>query len=237
MKRTILILSALLGGFATCLSAQTPTPAQEKKLSYSVTMDFPYAGKYVFRGRESAKESIQPSIEIASGNFYAGLWMNQPITNNTDNEIDFYAGYFVPLNEFWKVDVGGTFYYYPEADTSAAIEHTFEGYVGITGTVSGFTPGLYSYYDFDLKQFVIQGSVGYSVPLKEVGTSLDFTFTLGNVSPDEGEDYRYWGVGLNLPYKLTDKATVAVGAQYVSNDIDGADDDFLWFTAGLTVGF
>jgi hypothetical protein len=65
--------------------------------------------------------------------------------------------------------------------------------------------------------------VGYSIPLESAGTSLDFTVTLGNVSdPDVGDDYIYYGIGVNLPYKLTEKATFAVGAQYASNDLDGS---------------
>jgi len=236
MKKTALIFALLAAGF----TAHAQTPVQESKLSYSVTVDFPYASKYVFRGIENAKDSIQPSIEVASGNFYAGVWTNwtnQPITNNSDNEIDFYAGYGIPLNDVWKLDVGATFYYYPEADKSSLDEHTFEGYVGLTGTIQGFTPGIYAYYDFDLKAFTVQGSVGYSVPLESSGTSLDFTATLGNVSPDVGDDYLYYGIGVNMPFKLTDKATFAVGVQYASNDLDGADGDHLWFTTGLTVGF
>jgi len=229
MKKTALILAFLAGSLGL--------NAQESKLSYSVTVDFPYASKYVFRGIEYAKDSIQPSIEIATGNFYAGVWSNQPVTNNSDNEFDFYAGYGIPMNDTWKLDVGATLYYYPEADTSSFEEKTFEGYVGLTGTVAGFTPGIYAYYDFDLKAFTLQGSVGYSIPLETAGTSLDFSVTLGNVSPDVGDDYMYYGVGVNLPYKLTERATFAIGAQYASNDLDGADDNHLWFTAGLTVGF
>jgi uncharacterized protein (TIGR02001 family) len=229
MKKIALVLAlAALG---------TSLRAEESKLSYSVTVDFPYASKYVFRGIEYAKESIQPSIEFASGNFYAGVWTNQPITDNTDNEIDFYAGYGMALNDTWKLDVGATLYYYPEADTSSFEEQTFEGYVGLTGSVAGFTPGIYAYYDFDLEAFTLQGSVGYSIPLETAGSSLDFTLTLGNVSPDVGDDYMYYGIGVNLPYKLTEKATLAFGAQWASNDLDGADDNHLWFTAGLTVGF
>lgn len=229
MKKTALIFALLTAGLGL--------HAQESKLSYSVTVDFPYASKYVFRGVEYAKDSIQPSIELATGNFYVGVWTNQPVTNNSDNEYDFYAGYGIPLNDTWKLDAGATLYYYPEADTSSFEEKTFEGYVGLTGTVSGFTPGIYAYYDFDLKAFTLQGSVGYSIPLETAGSSLDFSVTLGNVSPDVGDDYMYYGIGVNLPYKLTEKATVAIGAQYASNDLDGVDGDHLWFTAGLTVGF
>ncbi|HRP05556.1 MAG TPA: TorF family putative porin [Opitutaceae bacterium] len=238
MKKTIIILAALAGGLTTLLRAQTPQPpVEEKKLSYSVTVDFPYASKYVFRGLGKTKDTIQPSVEITSNNLYAGVWMNQPFSKKSENEIDFYAGYGIPLDDIWKLDVGGTFYYYPEADRSVAVKHSLEGYIGITGTVAGFTPGVYAYYDVDLKEVIFQGSVGYSIPLKDYGTSLDFTATLGHDSPEVGDDYLYWGVGVNLPFKLTQKATLVLGAQYAANDLDGVDDNHLWFTAGLTVGF
>ena len=55
-------------------------------------MDFPYASKYVFRGVQYAEDSFQPSVKLTSGSFYLGLWTNQPITSNIDNEIDVYGG-------------------------------------------------------------------------------------------------------------------------------------------------
>lgn len=228
MKKATLLLCL----FASVLGLR----GAEAAPSYSVTVDFPYASKYVFRGVQYAKQSIQPSVELTSGNFYAGVWSNQPITDNLDNEFDFYAGYSLPLSDIVKLDFGGTLYYYPEADTSVYDSNTFEGYIGLTGTVSGFTPGLYAYYDTVLKAFTLQGSVGYSVPMESAGTSLDFSATLGNVSPDTGDDYTYWGLGVNLPFKLSEKATAGVGVQYASASLDDSDDH-LWFTAGVTVGF
>jgi hypothetical protein len=41
---------------------------------------------------------------------------------------------------------------------------------------------------------------------------------------------------VNLPFKLSEKATAAFGVQYASTNIDSSDD-YLWFTAGVTVGF
>jgi len=228
MKKVTLLLCL----FASSLGLR----GAEAAPSYSVTVDFPYASKYVFRGVQYAKESIQPSVELASGNFYAPIWTNQPITDNLDNEFDFYAGYGLPLSDTVKLDFGATLYYYPEADTSVYDSNTFEGYIGLTGSVSGFSPGVYAYYDTTLKAFTLQGSVGYSVPMATAGTSLDFSATLGNVSPDSGSDYAYWGLGVNLPYKLSEKATAAIGVQYASTNADGSDD-YVWFTAGVTVGF
>lgn len=227
-----------IGLLLATIAASASLHAQDAAPSYSVTVDFPYASKYVFRGVELAKESLQPSIEVAVGNFYGGVWTNQPVTSNIDNEFDFYAGYGIPLNDTWKLDVGGTFYYYPELDSSTGLdEHTFEGYVGATGNVAGFTPGVYAYYDFDLKNTTLQAQVGYSVPLEAVGASLDLAATYGWVNADVGEDYNYWSIGATVPYKLTEKATVSGGVSYANNDLGAVEGDHLWFTVGLTVGF
>ncbi len=49
MKKVSLLLAALVTG--ATLSAQSPAPAPAPAApSYSVTVDFPYASKYVFRG-------------------------------------------------------------------------------------------------------------------------------------------------------------------------------------------
>ncbi len=229
MKKIALTIAAL----AACVSLQ----AQEPKSSYSITVDFPYTSKYVFRGVELAKESFQPSVEVASGNWYVGLWTNQPITKGIDNEIDIYAGYGIPLSDTWSIDTGATFYYYPEANKNVADEHTTEFFAGLTGTLAGFSPSFYTYYDIDLKAWTFQGAVGYSAALSDKA-SLDFSATLGRVDTDGGEDYTYYGVGVVLPYKLSDSATFNLGVQYTANNLKNVeDDDFLYFTAGITIGF
>ncbi|GAB1490224.1 TorF family putative porin [Opitutaceae bacterium] len=227
MKKTAILLASLVAGAS--LQAQAPAS------SYTITVDFPYTSEYVFRGTKLADDSFQPSVEIAKDNWYAGVWTNQPITNNTDNEVDFYVGMGLPLNDTWKVDTGATLYWYPELNKSTGRDSTtFEGYVGVTGTVSGFTPSFYTYYDFTLETWAFQGSVGYSIPLADK-LSLDLTGTVGLVEPDLGGNYTYYGIGAVLPYKLTDKATASVGVQYATTDITGSEDE-VYFTAGITIG-
>ena len=136
MKKLILILAAAAAG----LSLRAEEAAAS---SYSVTVDFPYASKYVFRGVQYAKQSLQPSVEVATGNFTIGIWTNQPITDNTDNELDFYAGFGIPLNDAWKVDAGVCLYYYPELDTGGGADSTtWEPYFGLVGSVGGLSPGV-----------------------------------------------------------------------------------------------
>lgn len=230
MKKTALLISALTLG--------SVLGAADAKNSYSVTLDFPYVSKYVFRGQELSKDAIQPSVELAVGDFYAGIWTSQPVVNNSDNEFDFYIGQKLKLNDTWSLDVGGTAYYYPEVDRRSGLDRqTYEGYVGVVGNVKGFSPGAYAYYDFTLKALTIQGQLGYSLALSEPGASMDFNATFGQVSPDVGDNYMYYSVGVTVPYKLTDKATVYAGVSYNNNDLDGAKGDITVFTVGCSIGF
>lgn len=234
MKKIAFILAALVAGAS--LSAQAPAAAPAAP-SYSVTVDFPYASKYVFRGVQYADGSFQPSVKLTSGSFYAGLWTNQPVTSNIDNEIDFYAGYGFKLSDTWSLDVGATLYYYPELDESTGLDNnTFEGYVGLTGAFGNFTTGIYAFNDFTLEAFTLQGTVGYNIPINDKAT-FSLLATIGNVSPDAGDDYTYYGIGATVPYKLSDTATLTVGLQYATNDIPGVDDGHFWGTVGVTVVF
>ncbi len=227
MKKIAVILAGL--ALSASLNAQAPTS------SYSITVDFPYTSKYVFRGVELAKDSVQPSIEFASGNWYAGIWTNQPVKGKFENEFDFYLGTGIPLNETWSLDAGGTLYYYPELPSSVNPDNTTtEFYLGLTGTVGGFSPSAYTYYDTDLKTWTHQVALGYNIPLSNT-LSLDLSGTIGMVDPRNGSDYVYHGIGATIPYKLSDAATASISAQYAGTDISGMDDH-VYFTVGLTFG-
>jgi uncharacterized protein (TIGR02001 family) len=158
------------------------------------------------------------------------------------NEYDFYIGYTKELSDSASFDLGVTYYYYPsiprDSDGVEMYESTVEAYSGLTFDVAGFTPAVYAYYDFDLEVLTLQGSIGYSIPMAGAGTSLDLTATYGHVDPKDQGSYVYYGASAQIPYRLNDNATLTVGAHYASNDIgNGVDDDFVFFTAGLTIGF
>lgn len=234
MKKTVLFLAALVAGVS--LSAQTPVAAPAAP-SYTVTVDFPYVGKYCFRGVKYAEGSYQPSVKLAAGDFYAGIWSNVPVDRGFELEVDYYAGYGHKLSDSWALDAGLTAYSYPGLDTSGGADKaTFEGYIGVNGTFGSFTTGLYAYNDFTLKAFTVQGTVGYGVPINDK-TSFNLLGTVGHVSPDGGADYTYYGVGATVPYKLTDKATFTVGLQYATHNIDLVEDSHFWGTVGLTYTF
>jgi hypothetical protein len=102
-----------------------------------------------------------------------------------------------------------------------------------SGAVSSAT---YLYYDTTIEVFTAQQTFSYSVPLDDK-VPLTFAATLGHASPDSGSGYTYYGLGATLPFKLSDKATFTLGAQYASHDLDGVEDNHFWGTAGFTYTF
>lgn len=229
MKKTSLILAALLAGAS--LSADEAAPA-----SYSVSVDFPYATKYVFRGIELAEDVIQPSVKFTTGDFYAGIWSSLPLDKGYEAEVDFYAGYGFTLTEGLSLDVGATIYHYPGLDGPGADTSTFEAYAGVNGAVGGVNLGLYVYQDFDLKTTTVQGNLGYSIPIDDK-ISMNIAASLGNANPDAGSSYTYYSIGAQFPYQLTDNTTFTAGVNWASHDLSGVEDNHLWFNAGVTITF
>ena len=225
MKKTAaLLLAALISG--SSLSAQ--------ESSYSLTMDFPYVSDYVFRGIKYADDAIQPSIEFASGDFYAGIWISEPITNTALNEYDFYAGYGVAINDTWALDFGVTYYYYPETPSG---DEQFEPFLGASGDLGGgVSASAYYYYETEFDVSTFQFGLSYSSELSDSST-LDLAADYGFVSTDGPGDYNYYGVSAKINYALNDSAGTYFGLVYADNDITGADGSYLYFITGVSIGF
>lgn len=228
MKKTALLLAALVSGASLFADA---APAS----SYSITVDFPYTTKYVFRGVQYAEGAFQPSVKFTQGDFYAGVWMSAPVDKGYELEVDYYLGYGVKLQDGWSLDLGATLYSYPGLN-GGGDKTTFEPYLGLNGSLGSVTSGTYLYYDTTLKVFTTQQAFGYSIPIDDK-TSFNVSATLGYADPDSGTGYTYYGIGATIPYKLSDKATVTVGLQYASHDLSGVDDNHVWGTLGYTYTF
>ncbi len=241
IKKTILALAALGAGASVY--------AAEQANAVSFTLDNTIVSEYIFRGKELGDYSFQPSLEAKYGDFYAGVWGNLSETyapsgpgDYKQNEFDVYAGYSLAINDTISLDAGLTYYHYsPDSDTS-----TFEPFIGANAKVAGFNLGLYYYYDAQILDATVEGSVGYSVPVEAIGTSLDFSANLGYVSGDGVEspafnvveNYTYWGFGVAVPYKVSENATVTVGVKYtdVNEDAINGNAEFT-YSAGLSIGF
>ena len=223
----------------TMVSAMIPaltalTPANAGELGVSTTVAF--ESRYVFRGIQFAETSIQPAINLSYGNFYGGAWFNLPIGDDDlvvtpgGEELDLFAGYSVAIDDAFTLDVGVTYYTFPdlasgffdlfEEDGDGLGANTIEAYIGVTLT-GPLSPALYVYHDFNFDTTTLQGAVSHSFPITEK-TSFDLGGTLGYViDDDDGGDYLYGAATADISYAISDKGSISFGGRFSGSDITG----------------
>jgi len=234
MKKNLLCL--LLGGLtsgALTLSAQTPAApaaAAPAAPSASWTVTPSIASQYMFRGTRLGGPSFQPTVEYSDGSaFTAGVWGNVPISDKvvgqSDPEFDFYASYKIEaVKDTLTWQPGATLYAYPNAKKANGFyKTTFEPNVALVYTAAGWTLTPKVYYDFVLKGPTLEVSAAYTIPLKEVGTELGFTGTVGtfkwdSFAPDQGADLKnygnYWLLGVAAPFQINKESKIVLGWAY-----------------------
>lgn len=238
---------------AVLLAATTIAPtafAQDSSVSISTGVDF--VSQYVFRGVSLADDAVQPYAEASIGNFTVGGWFSTGVGENSifaGDEFDLYAGYSVPLDSSISLDLGATYYHYPQGgsffgtDGGGTGSYEFSASVGF-GDVP-LEPSITAYYDVTLEAFTLEGGIGHSVALGE-SQSLDLGLTAGLVDGD-GFSYEYGSASAALSHGFTDDVSVYVGANYVLNSEDALDFDSIlngdpegslfWVGTGISAGF
>ncbi len=226
-KSLRLILTVfVLGAFS--LNAQTASTPIATAPTLSVTLTPSLVSQYMFRGQRLGGLSFQPAVEVGYGNTVAGIWSNFPVENKvpgvSDPEFDFYAANTVTLNDASSIVLGFTYYYYPRADLHTGVyRSTFEPNIAFNYTWQGvkLTPKLY--WDCSLDGPTYELAATYAVPLKDLGTELDFTavggtYLLKDVARDASPAVKAWGdywlVGVAAPFQLTKDSKLTVGFAY-----------------------
>jgi len=241
MKKALVLLAALAVGAG--LYAQSDA----SRSSYSITSDFTYTSKYVFRGLGLAKDSFQPSVEVSADNLYADIWTNLPITKHQDDTIEFKGGYRERVGHNLTLEALGTYYWYPEAHTGLT-RHSLEGGFGATYAAAGFSPSIYYYHDFELRSDTGEGALGYSIPLPDYGTEVDLSLYDGTTRIDKlalapgvlvRESYNYYGADLTIPYHVSEHAKITAGVHWAASEqyLHGLGRNRYWFDIGFAAGF
>jgi len=237
-------------------TAVAPTAfAQDSDLSVSTGVD--YVTDYVFRGVSLGGASVQPYVEASVGNFTLGGWFSTGIGESSiisGDEFDLYAGYSVPLDSSISLDLGATYYHYPqggsffETDDGAAGSYEVSASVGF-GDVP-LSPAVTAYYDFTFKAFTLEGSVGHSFAVGEK-QSIDLGLTGGLVDGD-GFSWEFATASASLGHAFTDDVSAYIGANYSLNSedllggfdldlddlsTDTPDKNLFWFGTGISAGF
>ena len=209
--------------------AQTPAPAAAAAApAVAVTATGAFVSDYMFRGQRLNGAGFQPTIEVAAGDFTAGVWGNfvlkDKVPDSSDPEIDLYASYTIALGKDLTLVPGATAYFYPSAPTQFGFyKSTFEPNLALNYSVEGvkFTPKVY--YDMTLEGATWELTVGYAIPMKDIGSELGLAATFGTFLLDEAANNTtpsvkswgdYWQVGGSLPFQLSKDSKLTVGLAY-----------------------
>jgi hypothetical protein len=182
----------------------------------------------MFRGARLGGPSFQPTIEFDKGNGALGVWANYPMADKvpgqSDPEYDIYGSYTVTLNDSTSIVPGFTWYNYPRADEAAGYyKMSLEPSIALNYTFSGVKLTPKFYYDMILKGPTYELTATTALPLKDAGTELDFTATVGTFRWTDAfeESYppyknygNYWLVGVAAPFQLTKSGKLTVGFAY-----------------------
>ncbi len=234
-----------------CATAMAPAAyAEDAELSVSTGVDF--VSQYVFRGVSLADDAVQPYVEASYGNFTVGGWFSTGIGANSivaGDEFDLYAGYSVPLDSSISLDLGATYYHYPQGGDFFETKNGGAGSYEVSAAV-GFgevplAPTVAAYYDFTLEAFTLEGGVGHSVEIGDA-QSLDLGLTVGLVDGD-GFSYEYGQASAAVSHAFTDDVSAYIGANFALNSEDALDFDSIingdpkgsmfWLGTGISAGF
>lgn len=212
------------------LFAQTPALGPAPAPSVTVTATASLVSQYMFRGLRLSDGGLQPSVEVGAGNLVLGAWGNFPVDgdkvpDSSDPEIDLYGSYSIALEDGITLAPGFTSYHFPSAPTNAGFYRTtFEPNIALSWTMpdgAKLTPKVY--YDVVLKGPTYEITALYAVPLKDIGSELDFTATYGgykwkeaanHASPDVKAWGQYWLFGVAAPFQITPKSKLTLGFAY-----------------------
>jgi uncharacterized protein (TIGR02001 family) len=221
-KKTIALILGVVAAWAVPAEAQTSAPA------VTVSLTPAFVSQYMFRGQRLGGLSFEPTVEVDAGNLGVGVWANFPVDDKvpgiSDPEIDPYAYYTFKLSDSLSIVPGATLYTYPSADTTQGFYRTtFEPNIALNYTVNGvkLTPKLY--YDFVLDGPTLEMTAAYALPVKEIGTELDFVATWGtyeqkdiakNFTPKVKAWGDYWLAGVSAPVQINKDSKLVLGAAY-----------------------
>ncbi len=214
------------------LSAQTPAPtasaAPAEVSAPAWVLTNSVVSQYMFRGARLGGLSFQPAVEYDAGSLGLGIWANVPLKNKvpgqSDPEFDFYGFYAMDVSKDVSVVPGFTVYTYPDAEKSNGYyKATFEPNLALNYTISGvkLTPKVY--YDFITRGPTAELTAAFAVPLKDLGTELDFTATAGtfmakDYAAETNPNVKNWGdyylVGVVAPYQISKDSKLSVGWAY-----------------------
>ena len=246
-----------------CATVMAPTASFASDISVSTGVD--YVSEYVFRGLAFGGASVQPYAEASIGDFTVGGWFSTQIGEESalaSDEFDLYVGYSVPLDSSISLDLGATYYHFPQGGSFFSTDGGNTGSYEVSASVGlgevPLAPAVTAYYDFTFESFTLEGNVGHSFAIGE-SQSFDLGLTAGLVDVSGGS-YEWATASASVSHSFTDDVSAYIGGNFSVNTTDdtldfeeiftvdadgvvtdisggGTSDSKLWFGVGVAAGF
>jgi hypothetical protein len=189
-----------------------------------------WVSEYMFRGQRIDGEAWQPSIDATKGAWDLGVWSSWPmrrqdrVPGESDPEIDPYGSYTITLRPNLTLQPGFTWFTVPKAPTGQGFYRmTFEPNFGLNVTAGGITLTPKVYYDLVYEAQTYELSAAAALPLKSLGTELDFNGTAGllydgsfinHAAPKVQAWGGYWLLGASVPIQIGPHSKFTAGLAY-----------------------
>ncbi len=222
----------------TAFAGTTVAHGQLTPEDITVETEFAFESEYSFRGEKLGGPSMQPGMEIGIKDAYIGTWMSMPLSrgmNAGDNEVDFYGGYVFAVHEMVELDVGYTYYWFPEGGSER------EPYIGAAFDLP-FDPAVYAFYELEDDILTLEASVGYAYDLAEVGFDgyeLDLGAYIGfqHFDDSDADEAFYYGLSADIVYVLNESVAFSAGVRFAGNTEAPDPDQQLWWGSAVSVAY
>lgn len=212
-----LSLAAALGLSAT--AAQAGDLGQGFSVSGGVTL----VSDYRFRGISFSDEdpAIQGTLNLNHGSgFYVGTWASSIEDSPTfgHTEVDLYAGFAREVAPGTTVDVGVTYYLYPNGNDAFGNSDYFEPYAKLSHTLGPVKATVGAAYAWDQSaignadNLYLFTDAAVAIPGTPLTAKGHFGWSDGSLAPTG--DYADWSLGVDAAV-----GPVTVGLAYVDTDL------------------
>lgn len=215
----------------TLLAGSVFAMSQSAFANWSSTVTL--ASDYVFNGVSQTQNdpALQASLDyVASQGWYAGAWTsNVDYGETAEQELDFYAGHWLQLDDNWSMDYGIAYYTYIGSSEASELNYpevwTKLAYSSNYGTTE--FNGWYSWDYFGLGGGHVIGMIAHTFPITEnhgIRVSVDTSNSLDDDSwvwdGDNGTSFVHYRVAYQTSWN---KFNLEVAAEDTTLDIDTAD--------------
>jgi hypothetical protein len=272
MKKLLLLATGML--CVVGLRAADAGNVSDWKSDLSGSVAVKFETEHVERGRKFSQKAFAPSARLEYrvhdlAKAYVGVDSAIALKSHdvfVHNPVSPYIGLTYDVTDMFTVDGGYMHRFYTGAKRGDRIgkRNSNEIFLGVMADVIA-SPSLYCFYNFDHREFAVEGAVNHSFDLSQqvapglgidVGAKIGFDTSsrpygltykklYANGKKIGKDGYCYYGLNADLVYGLGGEASAKVGVAFSGNlakkqawpNINSKGKEHVWFNAAVDCSF